>query len=503
MTPKANQIIAKKDKEINLLEQKIKILEERVKQLTHLKFGASSEKYNPDQDEMVFDEAENPEVFDEQLITEEPEMVEVPAHKRKKSGRTQLSDDLPRVEVVYDLDDDEKFCKHEGCGGHALHQIGEEVSEQLEIIPAKAQVKRTIRLKYACRCCEQGIKTAKAPKQPIPKSIASPSLLAGIVTNKYQDALPLYRQQVILKRIGVELPRATLANWMIKCGELLIPLINLLRDRLLESHLVHMDETPIQVLNEPDKLATSQSYMWVQRTGVHDHPVVLFDYSPSRSAKVPIELLHDYQGLLQADGYAGYQQVVRDNGLILLGCWAHARRKFDTALKATKVKKGKAQFALSEIQKLYRIESQIKGKTSDEVKQIRQELAKPIVDKLRIWLDKSLNQVPPKSLTGKALYYLNNQWDHLTAYLDNGYAAIDNNRAENAIRPFVIGRKNWLFANSVKGAKASSILYSIVETAKANDVEPWHYLNHVFKELPNANLLEDIEKLLPWNVQLQ
>jgi transposase len=264
-----------------------------------------------------------------------------------------------------------------------------------------------------------------------------------------------------------------------------------------------MDETPIQVLNEPDKPAASQSYMWVQCSGVQDHPVVLFDYSPSRSAQIPIELLHDYQGLLQADGYAGYQQIARDNGLILLGCWAHARRKFDTALKANKVKKGKAQFALSEIQKLYRIEKQVKGKTPEEIKQARQELAKPIIDKLRIWLNKSINQVPPKSLTGKALTYLNNQWDYLTAYLDNGYAAIDNNKAERAIRPFVIGRKNWLFANSVNGAKASSTLYSIVETAKANNIEPWHYLNHVFKELPNTNSVEEIENLLPWNVGLK
>ena len=503
MAPKTNQILAEKDAQITCLEQENKLLKEEITRLRHKQFGASSEKYNANQDEMVFDEAENPDVFEEPLTAEEPEMLEVPAHKRKKSGRTKLPDDLPRVEVVYDLSEDEKFCEHEGCNGHALHHIGEEVSEQLEIIPASAQVKRTIRLKYACRCCEQGIKTAKAPKQPIPKSIATPSLLAGIVTNKYCDALPLYRQQTILKRIGVELSRATLANWMIKCGELLIPLINLLRDRLLESHLVHMDETPIQVLNEPDKPATSQSYMWVQCSGVQDHPVVLFDYSPSRSAKVPIELLHDYQGLLQADGYAGYQQIARDNGLILLGCWAHARRKFDTALKANKNKVGKAQLALSQIQKLYQIETQIKGKTPEQIKKTRQELAKPIINKLRIWLDKSLNQVPPKSLTGKALTYLNNQWDHLTAYLDNGYAAIDNNKAERAIRPFVIGRKNWLFANSVNGAKASSTLYSIVETAKANKIEPWHYLNHVFKELPNANSVEEIENLLPWNVDLK
>ena len=199
----------------------------------------SSEKYNPNQAELVFDEAENPDVLDNaDEAIESVELITVPEHQRKKTGRTKIPDHLPRVEVVYDLDEADKFCDHDG---HALHKIGEEVSEQLEIIPATVQVKRTIRIKYACRQCEQGIKTASAPKQPIPKSLASPSLLAGIATNKYQDGLPLYRQQAMLKRIGLDLPRATLANWMIQCATLLIPLINLLRDKMHESQLIHMD----------------------------------------------------------------------------------------------------------------------------------------------------------------------------------------------------------------------------------------------------------------------
>ena len=506
MVLKTDQTSAQKDKKIEALEQQVLLLKEAIIRLTQKQFSPSSEKYNPNQAELVFDEAENPEVFDDKdEATESVELITVPEHQRKKTGRTKIPEHLPRVEVIYDLDDADKFCDHDG---HTLHKIGEEVSEQLEIIPATVQVKRTVRIKYACRQCDQGIKTASAPKQPIPKSLASPSLLAGIVTNKYQDGLPLYRQQAMLKRIGLDLPRATLANWMIQCAILLIPLINLLRDKLHESQLIHMDETPIQVLREPDKPATSKSYMWLQCSGVHDHPVVLYDYSPTRSGQVPIGLLEGYSGLLQTDGYAGYHGVVDVNeDLTLLGCWAHARRKFDVVIKANKglkgAKKSKAERAMKDIRQLYRIEKQLKGKTPKEIHAMRQEKAKPIIEKLKIWLQETKPGITPTSLMGKALTYLDNQWSYLTAYLDHGAAAIDNNKAERAIRPFVIGRKNWLFANSVKGAKASSTLYSIVETAKANNIEPWHYFNHVFKELPNATTVEEIEALLPWNVDLK
>lgn len=501
MNLKTDSLLAK----IAVLEAENLLLKEENKRLMLSRFSPSSEKFNPNQAELVFDEAENPDVLGtEDESTESVDVITVPEHQRKKTGRTKIPDHLTRVEVVYDLDDADKFCDHDG---HALHKIGEEVLEQLEIIPATVQVKRTVRIKYACRQCDQGIKTASAPNQPIPKSLASPSLLAGIATNKYQDGLPLYRQQAMLKRIGLDLPRATLANWMIQCATLLTPLINLLRDRLLESQLIHMDETPIQVLREPDKHATSKSYMWLQCSGVHDHPVVLYDYSPTRSGDVPKTLLEGYSGLLQTDGYAGYHGVTNDNDIKLFGCWAHARRKFDVVIKANKglkgAKKSKAERAMKDIQQLYRIEKQIKGKTPTEIHAIRQEKAKPIIEKLKTWLQETKPGIPPTSLMGKALTYLDNQWPYLTAYLKHGAAAIDNNKAERAIRPFVIGRKNWLFANSVKGAKASSTLYSIVETAKANNIEPWHYFNHIFKELPNAITVEEIEALLPWNVDLK
>jgi len=314
--------------------------------------------------------------------------------------------------------------------------------------------------------------------------------------------MPLYRQETILRRIGVELPRATLANWMIRSGTLIQPLINLLRDRLLEYDIVQMDETPVQVLTEPGKRAQSKSYIRVQRGGPPDRPVVLYDYDPGRGAGVPKRLLEGFSGYLQTDGYDGYNAVVAANGLTHMGCMAHARRRFSDAVKAQgrNRKRGKAHRGLSLIRKLYRLEGQARKLTADERYARRQKHARPILDEIRSWLDDALPQVPPSSATGKALSYLHNEWDHLIRYLDDGRLAIDNNGAENAIRPFVLGRKIWLFSASVKGVKASANLYSLIETAKANHLEPYAYLRRVFTELPQAETVEAIEALLPGNM---
>lgn len=254
------------------------------------------------------------------------ETITVPAHQRKKGGRKPLPADLPRLEIVHDLSDEEKVCPHDGA---AMKRIGEEVSEQLDIIPAQIRVLRHIRPKYSCPCCEEGVKVAALPPQPIPKSMASPGLLAWVTVSKYQDALPLHRLEKVIQRIGVDIPRSTLAQWMIRCGQLVQPLINLLRDEMLAYDILSMDETTVQVLDEAGKKAQSKSYMWVQRGGPPGRPMVLFDYDPSRSAQVPLRLLEGYRGYLQTDGYAGYHAAVIYNGLNQLGCWAHARRKFD------------------------------------------------------------------------------------------------------------------------------------------------------------------------------
>ena len=489
-------------------QQEISHLKEQLHLLIHKRFGSSSEKHTPGQ-LGLFNEAEQDQP-DEAVIAEieaaEAE-IQIPAHPRKKPGRKPLPDYLPRVRVVHDLPESEKVCSC--CGNTQLHQIGEEVSEQLEIIPAVAQVIQHVRPKYGCRGCDGGIKTAPLPPQPIPKSIASPGLLAHIATCKYQDGLPLYRLETTLQRSGIELPRATMAHWMIRIGELVQPLINLLRDKLLDAPVIHCDETTVQVLKEPGKTAQSKSYMWVQVAGGNNNQrVTLFDYNPSRSGSVPERLLAGYRGYLQTDGYEGYAAIGRQDGVINQGCWAHARRKFDEAIKAQgnpqkgkPPKAGKAQMGLSYIQKLYRIEKQLTDQPPNKKLEIRQQKSLKVLADLRKWLEKSLPQVPPKSALGKALHYLHNQWDKLVRYCDAGYLRMDNNLAENAIRPFVVGRKNWLFSNSQAGARSSANLYSLLETAKANGVEPYTYLSRVLTELPAAESVKAIENLLPWSIQ--
>lgn len=470
-------------------------LEELIKQFKRKQFSPSSEKVSPDQ-LALFNEAESIEFNAESAEQQTDDEAEVKAPPRKKKPRVSIPADWPREEVIYDLPDAKKICPHDGA---VLKEIGSEDHEQLDLIPAQVKVLKHIRKKYACPCCKTYIAIADKPKQPIEKSIASASVLATIATNKYCDALPLYRQSDLFKRIGIELDRTNLANWMVKCGELIQPLINLLHERLLEQPVIHLDETPLQVLNEPDKPAQSNSYMWVM-TATGKQPVRLFHYAPTRSQAVPLNLLTTHVNAILVDGYEGYQAACNEYDIQRLGCWAHARRKFVDAQKLQpKGKTGKADQAIAFIQQLYRIEQTIKDQPPDERQRIRQQQAQPIIDKIETWLHKSLPHVPPKTALGKALHYLHQQWPRLIRYLDSGHYPIDNNPAENAIRPFVIGRKNWLFSHSQAGAKASANLYGLIETAKANDLNPYEYLKHVFKELPNAQSIEAIEQLLPWN----
>lgn len=354
------------------------------------------------------------------------------------------------------------------------------------------------------------IRTADKPKQAIEKSQASAGLLAYIATAKYADSLPLYRQSTILKRFDIELNRTTLANWMIKCGALVQPLINRFEESLLSQPYLHMDETPVQVLNEAGKAAQSKSYMWVRSGGPPGEKVILFDYDPSRSASVPNRLLLDYAGAIMVDGYEGYASVCRSQSLIRLGCWAHARRKFVEANKiGGKKKNTRASYALKLIAKLYRIENHFKHQPDEMDEQAfaqyryeqRQRKAMPVITKLEDWLNQTRPLIAPKTALGKALHYLDSQWLRLIGYLDDGVYPIDNNPVENAIRPFAIGRKNWLFSSSVDGAKASANLYSLIETAKANDLEPYAYLKRVFTELPMAKDYDDVDRLLPQNIK--
>lgn len=494
------KLLHEKQQLITQLHAKNQALQEQLNLALARRYAARSEKTPADQ-LRLFDEAEAEYEAGGDAPPSGETALSVASHTRaKKRGRRALPEALPRIEVVHELDEPERVCEHDG---RRLKEIGELVSEQLDIVPAKIQVIRHIRKKYACEC-GRCVKSAPLPKQPIPKSLASPGLLAHVAVSKYQDALPLYRQENILQRIGVDIPRATLANWMIQAGALIQPLINLLRERVLAYDILQMDETPVQVLDEPGKPATSKSYLWVQRGGPPDNPVVLFDYAPSRAQAVPLRLLEGFKGALQTDGYGGYNAPVKQLGLTHLGCFAHARRKFTEAVKAQgkKKKAGHAHHGLNLIHKLYKIEKALHNLTADERLAQRRQQARPVLNKLRDWLTQTLPKVPPQSATGKALHYLDSEWPKLIGYLDDGRFHIDNNLTENAIRPFALGRKNWLFSHSVKGVKASANLYSLIETAKANGLEPYAYLRQVFTRLPEADTLGDIEDLLPGNIDM-
>lgn len=481
---------------IHQQKQYILQLEEFIRHGRQKQFGASSEQVG-NLHPSLFDEAETVADESAEPVEEAPEAAlpaeaEKPARKPRKGPR--IPPELPRVDIVHDLPESQKVCPHDGT---ALKHIKDEVSEQLDIIPAQAQVLRHVRRTYACPCCERHLATAKKPRQPIEKSLASPRLLALIATQKYVDGMPLYRQERAFVRLGLELDRTTQANWMVKCGALVQPLINLIHERMLEQDVLHMDETRVQVLDEPGRSAQAQSYMWVLRST--EQPAVLYHYAPSRGAEVPKQLLEDYQGALMVDGYEGYHAVCVKPEVTRLGCWAHARRGFFDAKKAYGMARtGKADEALAHIQELYRIERDARGKPPGDVLTLRQSQSAPILGKLRKWLDLNRPKTPPKSILGKAMHYLDHQWPHLVRYVDDGRWPIDNNPAENAIRPFVVGRKNWLFSASQKGADASANLYSLIETAKANGLEPSAYLAKVFTDLPNAQTVEEIEALLPW-----
>jgi len=465
-------------------------------------FGKSSETST---DQLpLFNEAE-------QIVEEEASQTSAEANAqtpaRQKPKRKPLAKDLPRETVLHDLAEADKVCD---CCGGPLHQMGCDTREQLEFIPATIKVIEHVRPKYSCRSCEKqgtqvGIKMAPLAASPIPKSIATASLLSQIITSKYQYALPLYRQESLFKQYHIELNRKTMSSWMLA----ITPLLKILYDRMrhiqLQQQVIHADETPLKVINENKHTC----YMWVYCTGTDSPPEnrrmkpdrapnsVLYDYKNSRSGQCAHDYLQNFKGYLQVDGYAGYEQT----DATLAGCWAHARRKFiDAQTVQVKGKTGKADWAINHIQKLYRIEKEIKDKTEDEKQAIRQKQSKVLLDQFKTWLDTSALHVPPKSAIGKAIAYSLRQWPKLNRYIENGNLSIDNNRAERAIKPFVIGRKNWLFANTAKGAQASAVLYSIIETAKANGLIPFDYLKYLLEELPGNP--GDIDYLLPWNVVL-
>ena len=441
-----------------------------------------------------------------------PESVQVTSHTRKKTGRKPLPEELTRIEVVHDIPEDQKQCQ---CGS-LLDWIGEEVSEQLDVIPAQLRVIRHIRPKYACKSCEgletEGgpVKIAPPPKQIIEKSIASPGLLAQIVTAKFVDSLPFYRQEKQFERLGYKISRANMAKWTIQLGKAIESLSRLLRQEVLSGPLIQMDETTVQVLKEEDRDPSTKSYMWVMRSSASEKPAVYYHYSPTRASNVARNLLASYQGVVQTDGYSGYDFIDDSTELSHAGCWAHSRRKFMEILKLqNKAKQADAKFghadqAVSYIRQLYAIEREADENHLSIAQRVslRQAKAKPIADTFYNWLKGLKSKTPPKGLLGKAVLYALNRWEQLTLYLDDGFIPLDNNLAENAIRPFVLGRKNWLFCDTVPGAEANARLYSLIETARANNLNPHLYLKHLFEKLPHADTSDQLKSLLPQYLNL-
>jgi Transposase and inactivated derivatives len=493
----------KRDEDIQKLQKLNDWYAQQLKLNRKKMFGSSSEKgeYAGMEQLNFFNEAE----AERGVLNPEP-TVETITYKRnkKKGSREKLLEQLPVEVIEYTLPENEQNCPK--CG-NALHVMSKEIRKELKIVPAKVSVIEHVSYVYACRNCDKNdvetpIITASAPKALIAKSLVSPSVMAYIMNQKFVNAMPLYRQEQELKRMGVLLSRQTLSNWMIKGSSLLKPLMDTMKAELLKKDILHADETTLEVLCEPDRPAQTNSYMWVYRTSGCDIPIVLYDYQQGRSGRFAKKYLQGFKGYLHTDGWGGYHQLQPE--VTLCGCWAHARRKFNEALEVCTDKSSDSPEALglSYCQKLFNIEKMAEGKLYDERYDIRQEQSTSVIEEFYAWIEKQQDKTLPQSLLGKALQYAQNQKKHLLSFLKDGRIELSNNRAERSIKPFVIGRKNWLFCNTPGGAKSSALLYSLVETAKENNLNPYEYLNFVFEQI-QANPAANLSDLLPWSDKIR
>lgn len=478
-------------------QDKYNILLEHFKLAQQKRFGSSSEKC-PEQAEL-FDEADAP--TSEEVLEENSKTITVPAHERKAKGqpkRAVIPEHFERERIEYDIPEENKIC---GCGCQK-HRIGEEISEQMEVIPPQFKVSQHVRPKYACKACEESVSIAPMPKLFLPKSMAGPSLVAYTIINKYEDHLPLYRQEAIWNRHGCRLPRNTLCGWVMAAFERAQPLLPLLKEDIVSSGYTQADETTAQVMKEPGRRNQKKSYMWVYRGNAPNYTAILYDYQETREAKHPKDFLSGFKGFLQTDGYSGYDWVNDEAFIIHLACMAHARRPFAKLMKLSK-STGQSDVAIKLIAELYQIESKAREQqlTHKQRYELRQSESKPLLDALKIWLDKMALSSSPKSVFGKGITYMLKRWVELTNFLKDGCLEIDNNMAENSIRPFAVGRKNWMFKGSPRGAKAGACFYSLIETCKANDIDPFKYLNYLFINIPHCNTGEDYRKLLPYNIE--
>lgn len=488
-------LLIEKDHHITQQSQHINSLTEMLRIYRHRQFGSKSEKI-PHEQLGIFNEADLPKNITP--IIEADAEIHIASHTRKKSpGRKPLPADLPREQRVYDLPDEEKICP---CGSELTH-IKDEKCEQLEIIPAKVYVIEHLRKKYACKNCEEMIVTAAMPQQPIPRSIASPGLLSHVLVSKFQDHLPLHRQEKMLRRIGVDIPRSTLCLWVNRSAQLLKPMLALIHKTILEYDIAYADETTTQVLKDPNKGVQSKKYMWVFAGGPPDKFAFYYHYHHSRSHDVPLAFFDRYQGYIHCDGYGGYDALSEKSpDITLSGCMYHARRKFAEILKVTKATEGVAYDVLQFIARLAKIEDEIQSLSADDKYQIRLEKAEPILKAMHDYLTSAYPRVVPKSPLGTAVSYTLNQWPKLLTYLQDGRLENNNNRTERAIKPFAIGRKGWLFSDSVAGAEAGAAIFSLIETCKYHDIEAYDWLRYVLEKMPGCQSDEEIKALLPFNI---
>lgn len=431
------------------------------------------------------------EAIGERTITKEEVTItrsNVEVEKKPHPGRTALPADLPRQVILIQPQEDTTNLK----------KIGEEISEQLDITPSKFFVRRFVRPKYAHPDGE-GIIIGKLPSQPVDKCMAGPGLLAQVIIDKYVDHLPLYRQEQRFSRVGITLAPSTLCNWKSNVCSLITPLYDAMVKEVLQTNYLHVDETPIKVLDQDKKGTTHRGYFWVYHNS--HQKIVIFDYRKGRGSEGPSEILKDFKGHLQTDGYQVYDDFGDRQNITLLHCMAHARRKFSEAAENDKAR---SQYVLQHMQQLYTVERQAdEGKMNfEEIYQLRQQQALPVLEHLGKWMKEAYREVTPKSSIGKALAYSIERWEALSIYAGNGMLRIDNNAVENSIRPVAIGRKNYLFAGSHEAAQQSAMIYSLLGTCKLHSINPWEWLKDILSRLPDQPI-NKINELLPnhWNHQ--
>jgi len=495
----SHQIIRNLQIELASTQAKYHYLIEQIRLAKQQRFGSSSEKNILQAD--LFDEAgiELPEEVNEEI--NDLDEIEVKGHTRKKHPvRKPIPADLPREVIVHDVSESEKTC---ACGS-TLVRIGEETSEQIKYIPAKLSVIQHVRPKYACKPCQENVKIAAMPILLLPKSIATPELVAHIIISKYMDHLPLYRQEAIWQRIGIDMPRSSLCGWILKTAELCIPLIKQLQKEIIRHDYIQADETTLQVLNEAGRADTTKSHMWVYRGGDLAHLSVVFDYQETRGGYHAQTFLKGFKGYLQTDAYSGYNFTDQNEAITALGCMAHARRPFAELAKISK-KTGLALDAIKYLQHLYAIEKYARENnlSPQQRYELRQQKAPPIFAEFKTWLETYLTKVPKQHKLGQGIQYVLRHWKELTAYLKDGRLEIDNNLVENLIRPLALGRKNWMFAGSPSGAKAAAVFYSLIATCQLNKIEPYQYFCKMLHQIRLCKTDEDYQKLLPQFIQLK